>query len=216
MTNSILSAILVIFLPLAILLSNLRVFINPWFPIYEYGRRGFPDDTMGMDNETRARLADRAVRFLVNSTDITYLSQDRDDDGNALYNKRELRHMEDVKLVVGRVLGLWRTSLAMVIAAFMWLYFRPNTDDIIRQSVTYGSGVIIISIFCLLAYILINFNSFFMTFHQMFFERGTWTFSYTDMLIRLFPPKFWSDVAIFIAGTSLFEGLLLWWAARYT
>ena len=216
MTNLLPSAFIIFFLPLAILLSNLRIFLNPWFPIYEYGKTGFPVDPLGMDNETRAKLAVRAVRYLLNSKDITYLAQDRDENGNALYNERELRHMEDVKLVVGRVLSLWRISLSMVIGAFIWLYFKPNTDDIIKQSVTYGSGVIIISIFCLLAYILINFDSFFTTFHQMFFERGTWTFSYTDMLIRLFPPKFWSDVAIFIAATSLFEGLLLWWAARYT
>ena len=216
MTNLLPSAFIIFFLPLAILLSNLRIFLNPWFPIYEYGKTGFPVDPLGMDNETRAKLAVRAVRYLLNSKDITYLAQDRDENGNALYNERELRHMEDVKLVVGRVLSLWRISLSMVIGAFIWLYFKPNTDDIIKQSVTYGSGVIIISIFCLLAYILVNFDSFFTTFHQMFFERGTWTFSYTDMLIRLFPPKFWSDVAIFIAATSLFEGLLLWWAARYT
>lgn len=216
MTNFLPSAIIVVFLPVAILLTNLRIFINPWFPIYEYSRAGFPQDLMGMDNETRSRLAINSVRYLVNSADISYLSQDRDQYGNIVYNERELHHMEDVKFVVGRVLGVWKISLVMVIGAFIWLYLKPDTDDIIKQSVEYGSGVIIVCIFCVLAYILINFDSFFTTFHQIFFESGTWTFSYTDMLIRLFPPKFWSDVAIFIAATSLFEGLLLWWAARYT
>ena len=216
MTNFLASAIIVVFLPVAILLTNLRIFINPWFPIYEYSRAGFPQDLMGMDNETRSRLAINSVRYLVNNADISYLSQDRDQYGNIIYNERELHHMEDVKFVVGRVLGVWKISLVMVIGAFIWLYLKPDTDDIIKQSVEYGSGVIIVCIFCLLAYILINFDSFFTTFHRIFFESGTWTFSYTDMLIRLFPPKFWSDVAIFIAATSLFEGLLLWWAARYT
>ena len=216
MTNFFASAIIVVFLPVAIVLSNLRVFINPWFPIYEYRRAGFPQDLMGMDNETRSRLAINSVRYLVNNADISYLSQDRDQYGNIIYNERELHHMEDVKFVVGRVLGVWKMSLAMVIGALIWLYLKPDTDDIIKRSVEYGSGVIIVCIFCLLAYILINFDSFFTTFHQIFFESGTWTFSYTDMLIRLFPPKFWSDIAIFIAATSLFEGLLLWWAARYT
>ena len=216
MANFLASAIIVVFLPVAILLTNLRIFINPWFPIYEYSRAGFPQDLMGMDNETRSRLAINSVRYLVNNADISYLSQDRDQYGNIIYNERELHHMEDVKFVVGRVLGVWKISLVMVIGAFIWLYLKPDTDDIIKQSVEYGSGVIIVCIFCLLVYILINFDSFFTTFHQIFFESGTWTFSYTDMLIRLFPPKFWSDVAIFIAATSLFEGLLLWWAARYT
>ena len=216
MTNFFLSSIIIVFLPVAIVLSNLRIFINPWFPIYEYTRVGFPEDLMGMDNETRSRLAVNSVRYLVNNADISYLSQDRDQFGNIIYNDRELDHMEDVKFVVGRVLGVWKISLVMVIGAFIWLYLKPDTDDIIKQSVKHGSGVIIVCILGLLAYILINFDSFFTTFHQIFFERGTWTFSYTDMLIRLFPPKFWSDIAIFIAATSLFEGLLLWWAARYT
>lgn len=216
MTNFFLSSIIIVFLPVAIVLSNLRIFINPWFPIYEYRRVGFPQDLMGMDTETRSRLAVNSVRYLVNNADISYLSQDRDQFGNIIYNDRELDHMEDVKFVVGRVLGVWKISLVMVIGAFIWLYLKPDTDDIIKQSVKHGSGVIIVCILGLLAYILINFDSFFTTFHQIFFERGTWTFSYTDMLIRLFPPKFWSDIAIFIAATSLFEGLLLWWAARYT
>jgi len=216
MINFLLSGIIILFLPVAIVLSNLRIFINPWFPVYEYSREGFPQDSMGMDNEARSKLAINAVKYLVNDADISYLSHNIDKGADILYKDRELHHMEDVKLVARRVLGLWKISLALVIGAFVWLYFKHDTDDIIKQSVEYGSGLIIVCIFCLLMYILINFDSFFTTFHQMFFEQGTWTFSYTDMLIRLFPPKFWSDVAIFIAATSLFEGLLLWWAAKYT
>ena len=216
MPTSILSAIIVIFLPLAILLSNLRIFINPWFTTYEYSRTGFPPDSMGMSKDTRVRLANRAIKYLVSSENVSYLNQDKDIDGNPMYNERELHHMEDVKLLVGRVLILWRTSILLVIGSFMWLYFKPNTDDIIKQSVSYGSGVIVVGIIALLAYILINFDSFFTNFHQIFFEAGTWTFSYTDMLIRLFPPRFWSDVATYIAAASLFEGALLWWAAKYS
>ncbi|HCU81292.1 MAG TPA: TIGR01906 family membrane protein [Chloroflexi bacterium] len=216
MSNSILSSILILFLPLAIVLSNLRIFINPWFPQYEYSRAGFPPDPQGMDSQMRLKLANRAIKYLVNSSDISYLTQDRDINGNTLYTERELRHMEDVKIVVGRALGLWRLSVFMVIGAFVWLGLKPNTDIIIKKSLSYGAGIIVVSVICLLAYILINFDSFFTTFHQMFFESGTWTFSYTDMLIRLFPPKFWSDVATYIAGASLFEGVLLWWAARFT
>ena len=216
MPTFILSAIIVIFLPLAILLSNLRIFINPWFTTYEYSRTGFPPDSMGMSTDTRVRLANRAIKYLVTSENVSYLNQDKDVDGNPMYNERELHHMEDVKLLVGRVLILWRTSILLVIGSFMWLYFKPNTDDIIKQSVSYGSGVIVVGIIALLAYILINFDSFITNFHQIFFEAGTWTFSYTDMLIRLFPPRFWSDVATYIAAASLFEGALLWWDAKYS
>ena len=215
MTNTISSSIIIITLPVFIILSNVRIILNPWFPTYEYHRPGFPSDSQGMDADTRNRLAINAIKFLVGDLDVSYLNNDIDVYGDPTYSNRELSHMQDVKSVISRVLGLWKISGAMLIAALLWLCIRPNTSAIIRQAVTNGSGVVIVMLIGLLAYIIINFDGFFTTFHQMVFESGTWMFSYTDMLIRLFPPRFWSDVAIYIAATSLFEGLLLWWGAKY-
>ena len=51
-----------------------------------------------------------------------------------------------------------------------------------------------------------------------FFAAGTWTFEYSDTLIRLFPEAFWYDAALTIAGLSVGGGLLLafagWWLQR--
>ena len=60
---------------------------------------------------------------------------------------------------------------------------------------------------------LVSFDSFFTRFHAVLFETGTWTFLYSDTLIRLFPIKFWADVAAIVAAASMFEGLLLWWSS---
>jgi integral membrane protein (TIGR01906 family) len=73
----------------------------------------------------------------------------------------------------------------------------------------------VVALVALLAYVLLNFNNFFTNFHRLFFEGGSWMFSYSDTLIRLFPIRFWSDVALIIGCGSLLEGLLLWWAARF-
>ena len=50
----------------------------------------------------------------------------------------------------------------------------------------------------LIAYVLLNFDSFFLTFHRLFFEGDTFMFRYDDTLIRLYPEQLWSDAAILI------------------
>ncbi len=52
----------------------------------------------------------------------------------------------------------------------------------------------------LAAWMLIGFEGFFQAFHGVFFESGTWVFSYSDTLIRLFPLPFWQDAGLIVAG----------------
>jgi uncharacterized membrane protein len=49
----------------------------------------------------------------------------------------------------------------------------------------------------------------FVAFHQVFFAAGTWTFEYSDTLIRLFPNRFWFDAALTIAGLTTGAGVLV-------
>ena len=57
--------------------------------------------------------------------------------------------------------------------------------------------------------VLIGFGVFFVFFHQVFFEAGTWVFRFSDTLIRLFPQRFWRDAFIAIGLVSLAGGLAL-------
>ncbi len=49
----------------------------------------------------------------------------------------------------------------------------------------------------------------FETFHLFFFKPGSWLFSYSDTLIRLFPVEFWFDATLTISVFSLAGGLSL-------
>ncbi|RPJ24437.1 MAG: DUF1461 domain-containing protein [Chloroflexi bacterium] len=49
----------------------------------------------------------------------------------------------------------------------------------------------------------------FNTFHLFFFKPGSWLFSYSDTLIRLFPVQFWFDATLTISVLSLIGGLLM-------
>jgi integral membrane protein (TIGR01906 family) len=50
------------------------------------------------------------------------------------------------------------------------------------------------------ATMVLSWEWFFVTFHRLLFEDGTWTFGYSDTLIRLFPVRFWMDVGALLVG----------------
>ena len=88
------------------------------------------------------------------------------------------------------------------------LGFMRQYHDL-RTGLLWGAIGLVAGLLLLLAYIGINFESFFTNFHQVFFASGTWTFEYTDTLIRLFPIQFWADVSVLVVATALAQGALL-------
>jgi uncharacterized membrane protein len=61
----------------------------------------------------------------------------------------------------------------------------------------------------IILFVLLAFGVIFVAFHQVFFESGTWTFFYSDTLIRLFPERFWRDTFIAVGVLAGGAGLLL-------
>jgi integral membrane protein (TIGR01906 family) len=53
----------------------------------------------------------------------------------------------------------------------------------------------------------ISWWKFFSTFHSLFFEEGTWVFLRSDTLIRLFPERFWMDVAVLVVALLIAEAI---------
>ena len=123
--------------------------------------------------------------------------------------------MQDVKAVTGGVLWTWRVALFLAVISCVALSWQPATRPLLRVALMTGATIVVVVLLALLVYVFLNFNSFFTNFHKVFFESGSWVFSYSDTLIRLFPLRFWSDVAVLVGGASLAEGLLVWWGARF-
>ena len=57
--------------------------------------------------------------------------------------------------------------------------------------------------------ILVAWPIFFVQFHELLFPPGTWTFAYSDSLIRLFPEQFWFDIGVLISGVTLVLGVIV-------
>ncbi len=103
----------------------------------------------------------------------------------------------------------WQIVLSIILLAGLALAWRSETRPALIIAITWGGLVTAILVALLGVLAVAAWRVWFVTFHQIFFVPGTWMFSYSDTLIRLFPEKFWFDAALTISGLSLLAGVLL-------
>ena len=174
---------------------------------FEYGKASFPPDPFGYTQQQR---------FILASTNIHYVRAHLPGDelskqilnGLPVYNPREVSHMADVQAVFQSVLHVWQAAfiLLLILNFILWKKGERKAVASAIQSGGLLTSGIILSI-ALLA--IFGWQFWFETFHLFFFKPGSWLFSYSDTLIRLFPVEFWFDGTLTISLLSLAGGLLL-------
>lgn len=215
MKLSILSWLVTILIPIALIGLAIRVLLSPIFYRVEYNMPYFPPDEYGFRKADRLKWAPYAVNYLVNNADISYLGDLKFDDGKPLYNERELSHMNDVKRVTQGALRSWYVSLAILLLLGMWAWFGGWWESY-RLGLMRGGwlmvGLAITIGVIVVVGIAINpnvFDVFFTAFHTLFFEGDSWLFLFSDTLIRLFPIRFWEDAFLWAAVIALGGGIAL-------
>lgn len=201
-----LQVLLAIAYPFILLILAIRLVASPIFLWIAYQRPGFPADGFGFTTADRLTYGSYGVDFLNNVADNRYLGELRDPNGNPLFLGTEVQHMADVKNVMsftylgGIVLG--------VIAVIALAYLGKRYAGGIRRGLFAGSVATLVLLAGLTTVAVLGWDSFFTTFHEIFFSQGNWTFNYSDTLIRLYPPQFWVDAAIGIAGLVVLTALI--------
>jgi len=193
--------------PLLLVMISVRLIMTPLFLQIEYTRPGFPEDFYGFSTEDRLQYAPFAIDYLMNGDGIDFLSNLDFPDGTAMYNARELRHMHDVKIVTQfAYIAAIIIGLLVIVAAYtLW---RMN-KLMLRNAIFQGSIFTLAIIAAIVIIAILNWDTFFTGFHQIFFASGTWRFEYSDTLIRLFPEQFWFDAALVIGGLTVLGVLAL-------
>ncbi|OIH83302.1 hypothetical protein BLJ79_14455 [Arthrobacter sp. UCD-GKA] len=201
-----LQVLLAIAYPFILLILAIRLIASPIFLWIAYQRPGFPADGFGFTTADRMTYGSYGVDFLNNVADNRYLGELRFPNGNPLFLGTEVQHMADVKNVMsftylgGIILG--------VIAVIALAYLGKRYAGGIRRGLFAGSVVTLVLLAGLTTVAILGWDSFFTTFHEIFFAQGNWTFNYSDTLIRLYPPQFWVDAAIGIAGLVVLTALI--------
>ena len=196
-----------------ILMLSIRLLITPMFARIEYRMPAFPDDPFGFTLEDRLRWSEPAIKYLVNSEDISYLQSLTFEDGEPLVNDSELSHMVDVKAVI-----TWMRIVLMILSIFLLgaviLAVRLGWREPIIRAFRRSAWGVIGLIAAILLFVAMSFNQLFTWFHMLFFESGTWQFYTSDTLIRLFPMRFWQDAFIYVGILSLMFAVLILIFAR--
>ncbi len=223
-----LSWLVALVLPVVIILSVVRLVINPWYLVFEYHTPGFPADPYGFTLQDRLSYGKLAVDYLVNSSGISFLGDQRFPAGQQtppatclemidcthLYNDRELQHMLDVKNVVTGALHVLEVSLVVLVVLALWAWLGKWFSTYLK-GLQRGGIVTLVFIGLIIVFVLVAFEYLFVLFHEIFFKAGTWTFLYSDTLIRLFPERFWQDTFLVVGGLSAMLGLLFYFGVKW-
>ena len=219
MLRRILIIVIALTIPFLLVVANIRIVANPWFIQFEYGRPGFPADAYGFTLAQRTPLAMAGLYSVVpEGAGLVELEQAKLPNGEPAFNAREIKHMQDVRVLMATVFPLALIiGSALIILAIVFRTSRAY-HDVVPQGLRAGSVLTLILLAGLIAYILVNFDAFFLQFHQLFFAGDTFAFRFDDTLIRLYPEQLWNDAAILIGVLTGVIALVLlavsWWWLR--
>jgi integral membrane protein (TIGR01906 family) len=194
--------------PVALIFIGILFLLTPVFLNLEYHIPGFPADSYGFSLNDRLKWANLAQQYLVNDAGVDFLEKLKFPNGTALYNEREISHMQDVKNVVKPVMWIGYGSWIILLGLAVLTYRSKNdrkTDFI--NGLRYGGWLMIFLLLVIGVFAVISFWNFFTIFHELFFKGDSWLFFYSDTLIRLFPMRFWQDAFLMI-GLIAFGGSL--------
>jgi integral membrane protein (TIGR01906 family) len=222
-----LSWLIALILPVVIVLSVVRLVINPWFLVFEYHIPGFPPDPYGFTLQDRLNYGKLAVEYLVIPANISFLgdlrfpaSQQAPEpscqymtDCTHLYNDRELEHMLDVKKVVQGAMRVLEVGALILLVLTLWAW-RGKWFTAYYKGLKRGGMLTLVLLGIIILSVLAAFNYIFVFFHEIFFKAGTWSFLYSDTLIRLFPERFWQDTFLVVGGLSAALGMLFYFGFR--
>lgn len=206
--------LVVIATPIFLGFATITLIINPAYLRYEYAKDNFPADPFGFTQEQRMELALVAVGYLQRlrpAEEVIHILEEQRIPGTdqPLYNDREIGHMIDVKHLTDAIRIIAGVTAVIVIGGLVFLLARPQTRVAGFKAMTHGGIATATLLLAIALFIVLAWNVFFVQFHELLFPPGTWTFSYSDGLIRLFPEKFWFDLGIILSGGTLLEGVVL-------
>ena len=181
--NPILRRVLIILItlivPFFLMMSSIRILFTPLYMQVEYRMPGFPADPYGFTLQDRLHWSRVSLEYLLNSSDISYLANQRLADGAPLYNERELSHMVDVKTLVQKMLIAWWVLLIGLAALGIWAW-RGHWLSGFLQGLSNGGKLTLVLVLFILVGVAISFRDLFTSFHEIFFTGNSWLFNYSD------------------------------------
>ena len=205
--TKLLKMMLVLAIPILVILGSARLLATDAYLAFEYGKASFPPDLYGFTSQQRFELASANVHYVrAHLADDALATQKMD--GTLVYNPREVSHMTDVQSLFKAILRVWQVAFVLLLVSGFFLW-ETGEHKLLASAIQSG-GLLASAIILAIALLAIfAWQSWFNIFHRFFFQPGSWIFSYSDTLIRLFPVKFWFDATLTISVLNILGGISL-------
>ena len=202
--------------PSLLVVNAVRVLANDWFVRYELGLDGFPIDRYGFTGSERVELALTGLRSIEpGSEGIVLLERAALPDGSRAFNGRELRHMADVRRLLGNALNVQLAVLVLVLALALASSRSTRWRCVVPRGLLIGSLGTLGILAAAFPVVLLGFDGLFLRFHEVFFAGDTWRFSTTDTLLRLYPEVFWQHAARLVSAIVVLQAIAAALVARW-
>jgi integral membrane protein (TIGR01906 family) len=200
----------VLLLPLLVVSTSLRGLVTD----RDFMLRGFRDNqvatTTGLDDAQLQRIADAFVAYFQGppgqiQMQVTAFGQSR-----ALFNDREVTHMEDVQGLIQWFLRMQSVAAVVVVVRLAsGLVFDRSLVPIGREML-WSTGLMVALVVVVGVLSLMDFEALWTRFHQIAFRNDLWQLDPTrDYLIMLFPEPFWFAATIRMATTVALQTVML-------
>jgi len=200
----------VLLLPLLVISTSLRGLVSD----RDFMLRGFQDNqvavTTGLDDAQLQRIADAFVAYFQGppgqiQMQVTVFGQSR-----ALFNDREVTHMEDVQALIQWFLRIQLVAGAVVVLRVAFGIVFDRSPAAIGREMLWSTGLMVALVVLVGVLSLMDFEGLWTRFHQIAFRNDLWQLDPTrDYLIMLFPEPFWFTATIRMATTVALQTLLL-------
>jgi len=209
--RNILFWLFVLCLPVLIITTIIRWELNE-IRLYEYGFDKYEiGEVTGIDRLQLKGIAQHLIDFFNLKVDSVQLAVTRQGEQFALFNEREIIHLEDVRNLIQLDYRVQLAVLALMVVCILvlWLGFKEGWWTTVR-GLLWGSVVTLGLMLFLALWAVIGFERLFILFHLVSFSNEFWILDPTrDYLIMLFPEGFFYDAALLGFGAVMLTALVI-------
>ncbi len=198
-----------VMLIVALLILSIEMFaLNPSFFTSEYSKLNTAQD-IGIAEQDLTAVTNKLINYITDADKDLDIQAEIGGEMQEVFGEREKDHMVDVKVLYLSARNV-RTvffigAAVLVIATF--LIRKKQACKTLCKSFLCVSGVFVVIVGALGLYAAVDFTSFWISFHHLFFTNDLWLLDpRTDVLIMMVPEQFFSDLVarIIIRFISIF------------
>jgi integral membrane protein (TIGR01906 family) len=188
----------------------------------EYAKNGTAE-YMQMSEEDLEHTTDVLLAYLKDERDDLYVKAVVDGTEREVFDQREKLHMIDVKALYQNAMT-FRTAAAVIGAVLLCavLYGHEKKRELLKFGFQAGVILILALISALAVWAAIDFNAFWIQFHEVFFDNDLYLLDpRTELLIRMVPEQFFYDLVMrivigFFGVLAVTAGLIWFLPVRKT